>query len=783
MTDRLACPNVLTLHRLMRGELADADAVSLEGHIEGCEHCGQALERLLGQDSILRVLRLQATDPNSSSTEVEDLIRRLKELPAAKHTPFPGGANLAEAPTVTSNPTPLLAPTWEVQDLLAPAQGPNELGRLGTYRILKVLGAGGMGVVFEAEDVQLQRPVALKVIHPARATSAEARERFLREARAMAALEHDHIVPVYQVGEDRSVLFLAMPLLKGEMLEERLSRCGRLPVAEILRIGRETAEGLAAAHAQGLVHRDIKPANLWLEGERGRVKIVDFGLARAATDDAQITQQGAIVGTPAYMAPEQVNGHVPDARGDLFSLGCVLYRLATGEPAFRGADTIATLMAVATEQPRPPRELNPELPPALAELITQLLAKQPAARPSSAQAVAAALQAIVPGETALPDSALVARADTARDSTTEILPRRTRAFTRRRFLALMAVVSVVLLAIAGYLFGPAVYRFVRETTNKKGAGPELVAADRAPPAVPEPGGLLRVLRGHVGPVGPVVCSADGHRALSGSWDGTMRLWDLDSGVELHRFDGHTGWVWSVAFSPDARWALSAGSFDRSVRCWDLGTCKDVYQLRRRAERFLGVAFGPEGACAVSDGGDDDNTLRVWNVETRQERFRLPGHTQRVERVAFSPDGRWLLSGSRDGTVRLWDLTTRAAVRKLEGHQGPVLGVALTPDGHRALSGSEDGTVRLWDLDTGHELCRLPGQVAAVEAIAFGPDGHRALTGGRDGALRLWDLDSGKQLTVLESESGLIGGVTFTPDGGRALSGGADGSLRLWRLPP
>jgi serine/threonine protein kinase len=288
----------------------------------------------------------------------------------------------------------------ELHDFLAPAEGPGELGRLGPYRILKVLGTGGMGVVYQAEDVPLQRLVALKVLLPSLAASPSARRRFLREAQAAAALAHDHIITIHQVGEARGLPFLAMPFLQGEALDGRLGREGRLPVAEVLRIGRETAEGLAAAHAHGLVHRDIKPANLWLEGPHGRVKIVDFGLARSTTGDAQLTQLGAILGTPAYMAPEQAEGDAVDARADLFSLGCVLYRMSTGLLPFRGETTIATLLAVATEAPQPIPPLHPQLPKPLADLIMQLLAKRPADRPRSAFTVADTLAALERAQTA-----------------------------------------------------------------------------------------------------------------------------------------------------------------------------------------------------------------------------------------------------------------------------------------------------------------------------------------------------------------------------------------------
>jgi formylglycine-generating enzyme required for sulfatase activity/Leucine-rich repeat (LRR) protein len=290
--------------------------------------------------------------------------------------------------------SPGAAGNRELYDFLAPSQQPDEIGRLGEYRVLKVLGAGGMGVVFLAEDPALKRKLALKAMLPSMAASESARQRFIREAQTAAAIEHDHVVPIFQVSQDRGVPFIAMPFLKGEPLDVRLERVKSLPIAEVLRIGREAAKGLAAAHAAGLVHRDIKPANLWLEGEEGRVKILDFGLARSAADNANLTQQGAIIGTPAYMAPEQAQGGTVDARCDLFSLGCVLYRMSTDQPPFKGNDAVSTLVAVAMENPRPPQELRPEIPEKLSELVMRLLAKNPQERPATATEVVAALQKI-----------------------------------------------------------------------------------------------------------------------------------------------------------------------------------------------------------------------------------------------------------------------------------------------------------------------------------------------------------------------------------------------------
>jgi serine/threonine protein kinase len=283
------------------------------------------------------------------------------------------------------------------ESLLAPPEAPDELGRLGGYRVLQLLGQGGMGFVFRAEDPRLRREVALKVMRPENLRNTVARQRFLREARAAAAVEHENVLSVLQVGEEYGVPFLAMPLLAGETLQELLARDGTLAVPEVIRVGSEAAAGLAAAHAAGLVHRDVKPANLWLEAPAGRVKVFDFGLARRHDRSDLITSAGRVVGSPAYMAPEQAAaGDDLDTRADLFSLGCVLYQAATGRRAFDGPDVMAVLSALANHDPPPACEVNFDVPPALSDLIARMMEKDPARRPASAHAVAEALRALGP---------------------------------------------------------------------------------------------------------------------------------------------------------------------------------------------------------------------------------------------------------------------------------------------------------------------------------------------------------------------------------------------------
>jgi Protein kinase domain/Haem-NO-binding len=300
------------------------------------------------------------------------------------------------------------APSAECQEFpfLKPARCKDELGRLGDFRVLGLLGRGGMGFVFRAEDTRLGRLVALKVLQPKFAQDPVVQQRFLREARAMAAIRSDHVVTVHEVGVDAQTPFLAMEYLEGETLEAYRERIDFLPPSQVARIGRETALGLAAAHARGLIHRDIKPANLWLEAPAGRIKILDFGLARLNVDATPLSQSGLVVGTPAFMAPEQARGQAVDHRADLFSLGCVLYWLCTNEYPFKGTDILSTLTALATHDPAPPRAVVATVPPSVSDLIMELLQKDPAQRVTEAQTVVDRLLAV---EQAYPAAGVPAR--------------------------------------------------------------------------------------------------------------------------------------------------------------------------------------------------------------------------------------------------------------------------------------------------------------------------------------------------------------------------------------
>ncbi len=341
---------------------------------------------------------------------------------------------------------------------LASPMRPDEIGRLGAYRVLKLLGQGGMAYVFLAEDLHLRRRVALKVMKPAPEDDPAAAARFLREARALASIKHDHVVTVHQVVHDGPAPFLAMEWLRGQTLEDWVADTGPAAGAEALRLAREIAAGLAAVHGNGLVHRDLKPNNLWVEEPGRRVKLLDFGLARGV-EDARLTGTGYIIGTPAFMSPEQARGDRLDARSDLFSLGGVLYFLCAGRPPFQAASSVGLLTSVVLDHPQPISDLNPRLPAPLAALVMQLLEKSPERRPASARDVIARLVAAEKGFVPIGDTAPAGRVGAEADMATEqIVPgellERVRGTRRPRFLAAVALgVTVGLIGVAGWQFG------------------------------------------------------------------------------------------------------------------------------------------------------------------------------------------------------------------------------------------------------------------------------------------------------------------------------------------
>lgn len=414
MIESKFCLTSETLEQLSAGELAPASIREIETHVDDCERCRQMLTAVESdsqwQEEIFPVLRMR-----------EDLNFQRAESSDAEY----------ESQTLAS-----------VLRLLGPSDDPHMLGRIGSYEIVSVIGRGGMGVVFKAFDGALNRFVAIKMLLPHLAASGAARKRFAREGRAAAAVIDDNVMPIYKVDQWQGNPYLVTQYSRGMTLQQRIRDQGPLEVNEILRIAMQTAKGLDAAHAQGLVHRDIKPSNILLDGSVERAMLTDFGLARAV-DDASITRTGTITGTPQYMSPEQACGESVDTRSDLFGLGCVMYAMCTGRPPFRADNSYAILRLIADKEPRPIQEINSDIPSWLSTVISRLMSKRAEDRYADAAEVAELCEACLahaqqPTAVALPDA--LARSVSNRGQSS----------SWRKWLAIASI--VFLLVFAGGLF-------------------------------------------------------------------------------------------------------------------------------------------------------------------------------------------------------------------------------------------------------------------------------------------------------------------------------------------
>jgi WD40 repeat protein/serine/threonine protein kinase len=716
------------------------------------------------------------------------------------------------------------------------------------YDLLSVLGRGGMGMVYKARQVKVNRLVALKMVLAGKLATPEERLRFLIEGEILGRLQHPHIVQIYEVGTYEGQPFFALEYVEGGNLAEQIKK-GPLTPRQAAELTETLARAMHYAHSNGIVHRDLKPANIllaWNPTPEAHAaspptqvggpalhemvpKITDFGLAKQTAARVGMTSSGVILGTPAYMAPEQVGAQEVTPATDVYALGAILYEMLTGRPPFVAPVCMDILLQVVTAEPPTVSSLRQGLPQDLVTICHKSLAKIPSQRYTTAEALAQDLRRF------LEDRPIHARP-------VGQIERGWRWCRRNPVLATLAglVVATFLLGtVVAWLFaawakGEAA-RADLEANRAKAKGEmaqrhaeqaqaqaqlaqdkqdlldqhlymahmNLAQRDWAEDAIgplrnlldkylPQPGsrtdrrGLewyywqrrchaeLGAWKGHTHRIYSTDFSPDGTLLVSGSADGTLRGWEVASQGEKFCIPVGAG-VYCLQFHPDGK-VLASGSTEGAVREWTLATGKGRL-LGKHRRAVVCVCYSPEGRYLASAA--EDGTIKVWDLVHQGEAMAFTGHRGNIFGLAFSPDGSCVASGSWDNTIKCWSVKQRKLLFTLRGHTAPLSRIAYSPDGKRLASSSWDRTVREWDMQRREQIACFRGHTDVVTCVAYSQEGHRLASGSFDQTVRVWDCASGQQVQTFHGHTSAVENVRYSPTGRHLATCSWDLTVKLW----
>jgi WD40 repeat protein len=648
-------------------------------------------------------------------------------------------------------------------DALGPAIGTT----VGRFELTELLGTGSFGRVWMARDSELKRDVAIKIPRRGGLDAAET-EQFMREARAAAQLHHPNIVGIHEVGRDGETVYIVNDLLRGVTLCDYA--IGQRPsVWESAVLCMRIAQALDHAHQAGVVHRDLKPGNIIVD-RRGEPHITDFGLARRDVGEVTITTDGQILGTPAYMSPEQAQGEAHDVNhsSDIYSLGVILFELLTGELPFRGNAPMLIYQVIHDIAPSP-RQLNHRVPTDLETICLKCLEKGRARRYQSAKDVADELDRFLKGEP-------------IRARPMSLLARGCR-WCGRNPLAAAVVALLVFLAVAGSLVAAsqaslrrrADWMAAQQNAARREAEKSRVETYRQLYAADMKVSLQAWDAGDVQRVEQLLAryvSPPGREDLRGfEWYHLWQLWHESQTVPNLPVTNAVG---SVAFAPDG--VTLAVASDNSVHLWDVTTRSKVAVLSGHPDQVTSVAFSGDGNTLAT--GSRDGMVKLWDIASRQELTSLAGNGNGVVCLAFSPRAEILAIACDGALLKLWDVTNGEEPRSFKWPR-LILSLALSPNRPTLATANWAGGVTLWSTEQDQELYTLQAHTAHATAVAFSPDGNILATGGNDAAVKLWDSASGQSLGTLKGHLARVRCVAFSPDGKTLASGGEDGTIKLW----